>query len=62
MVTRRDLDKEAKGYGAEVVKKQRGRHDAYVIGNRTIPVPKSREIDDVLAKEIRRQLKGKGWR
>ena len=61
MVKRRDLDKEARSIGAEIVIKRRGNHDAY-LGPHTIPVPKKREINDYLADEIRKQLGGKGWR
>ena len=62
MVTRRNLDKEAKGLGFEVKIKKRGEHDAYIKGSITIPVPKKREIKEILATEIRKQFKGKGQR
>jgi len=62
MVKRIDLDKEAKSFGYEVVKKKRGNHDAYLKDSHAVPVPKKREIKENLAKEIRKQLTGKGRR
>ena len=62
MVKRRDLDKEARDLGYEVIDKKRGNHDAYKKGVRLVPVPKKRDIVDLLADEIRKQLKGKGQR
>lgn len=62
MVKRRNLDKIAKSEGYEVRIKKRGNHDTYRQGPYSVPVPKSREINDRLAEEIIRQLKGKGRR
>ena len=61
MVKRLDLDKDAKDLGYEI-KTKGGNHDKYIKGSHTVPVPRKREIRESLARDIRKQLRGKGRR
>ena len=53
-MTRRKLEKRLRDLGFEQIRRG-GRHDVWGNGQRTIPVPRHREIGDALAKSILRE-------